>query len=152
MRLPVSSRARRGASAGASGLALALAACGGGGDATPDAPTEIPDGAVPRQVVTESVSLPLNETVEAILVGGVGDQARIQMTAGGAPIDWNLHGHANGGTQVVNEGFKVPMVDYAFSPTAKADWYLLMRNKGQTDITVELKIDLFGEMTWSGYQ
>jgi hypothetical protein len=107
---------------------------------------------MPRQVVTENVPLVVNEIVEAVLVGGPGDYARLQMSAGGAVLDWNLHGHANGGTQVVMEELKVTSVDYLFQPTARADWYLLLRNKGQTDIVVQLKIELFGEMTWSGWQ
>jgi hypothetical protein len=97
--------------------------------------------------------LVVNEYGEAILHGGnPGDYAHITMMAGGSPIDWNLHGHANGGTQVVSEAFKVPSVDYVFIPTAEADWYLLIRNKGTTDINVDLKIELFGEITWSGWQ
>jgi hypothetical protein len=133
-------------------LALALAACGGGDGAPPDAPIEIPDGAMPRQVVMESVSLVVNEITEAIVVGGAGDYARIRMTTGGAVLDWNLHGHASGGTQVVMEELKVTSVDYTFAPSSRADWYLLLRNKGQTDLTVQLKLELFGEMTWSGWQ
>jgi hypothetical protein len=134
-------------------LAFALAACGGDGGAPVDAtPVDVPADAIPRQVVMENVPLVVNEIVEAVLVGGPGDYARLQMSAGGAVLDWNLHGHANGGTQVVMEELKVTSVDYLFLPSAQADWYLLLRNKGQTDITVQLKIELFGEMTWSGWQ
>ncbi|HWO20073.1 MAG TPA: hypothetical protein VNO30_14905 [Kofleriaceae bacterium] len=140
----------------AAALGASLGACGGGGDG--DTPVDaapvvdVPGDAMPRQVVTENVPLVVNEIVEAILVGGPGDYARLQMSASGAPLDWNMHGHANGSTQVVKEELKVPSVDYLFQPTAQADWYLLIRNKGQTDITVQLKIELFGEMTWSGWQ
>jgi hypothetical protein len=141
----------------AASLAASLAACGGGGGSDGDAPVDaapidVPGDAMPRQVVTENVPLVVNEIVEAILVGGPGDHARLQMSAGGAVLDWNLHGHANGSTQIVKEELKVTSVDYLFQPTARADWYLLLRNKGQTDITVQLKIELFGEMTWSGWQ
>jgi hypothetical protein len=131
-----------------------VAACGddGGNVAIDATPIDVPSDAMPRQVVMENVPLVVNEIVEAILVGGPNDYARIQMTAGGAPIDWNLHGHANGGTQIVKEELKVMSVDYLFIPSAQADWYLLLRNKGQTDITVQLKIELYGEMTWSGWQ
>jgi hypothetical protein len=133
-------------------LALGAPACGDGGSDTPPDAAPLPDGAVPRQVITENVPLAINETVEAIMVGGGGDTARIRATVPSAALDWNLHGHAGGGTQVAQEGFKVMMVDYQFSPTAQADWFLLLRNKGQTDLTVELKIELFGNMTWSGWQ
>jgi hypothetical protein len=132
---------------------LALAACGGEGGAPVDAaPVDVPGDAMPREVVMENVSLAVNEIVEAIVVGGPGDYARLQMSAGGAGLDWNLHGHANGGTQVVMEELKVTSVDYLFLPSAQADWYLLLRNRGQTDITVQLKIELYGAMTWSGWQ
>lgn len=136
-------------------LSAALAGAAGCGDGGSDAPPDaapLPDGAVPRQVITENVPLAINETVEAIMVGGSGDYARIRATVPTAALDWNLHGHAGGGTQVAQEGFKVMMVDYQFSPTARADWFLLLRNKGQTDLTVELEIQLFGNMTWSGWQ
>jgi hypothetical protein len=134
-------------------LALLLVGCGDDGGAAVDAQTvDVPGDAMPRQVVTENVSLVVTEIVEAIMVGGQGDYARIRMSAGGAPIDWNIHGHANGGTQVVKEELGVPNIDYLFQPTAQADWYLLIRNKGLTDITVQLQIELYGEMTWSGWQ
>ncbi len=142
--------------AGAAALAALAAAalmvaCDDGGGATPDA-APLPDGATPRQTVTESVFLPINETGEWIMVGGAGDTARIHATVPSLALDWNLHGHAGGGTQIVQEGFKQMQVDYQFSPTAQADWYLLLRNKGQTDITVELRVELFGNMQWSGRQ
>jgi hypothetical protein len=130
-------------------LAVALAACGGGGD-TP--PFDVSPDAVPRQVVTENVPLDANETIEAILVGGRGDYARLRMTAPGPSLDWNLHGHAGGGTQVIHEELKAMTVDYLFVPNDMADWYLLLRNKGQTDMTVQLTIDLYGAMSWSGWQ
>ena len=129
-----------------------LAACGDDLSVAPDAGTGVPAGAVLRETITESVPLVVNEIVEAILVGGEGDYAHIKMSAAGAPIDWNLHGHANGETQVVFEELRVPAVDYVFAPAAQADWYLLLRNKGQTDITVQLEIDLYEAITWSGWQ
>ena len=131
-------------------VVLCLAACGGG-NTQPDAMVDVPADAMPRQVISENVPLVINEIVEATLVGGPTDYARIRMTAAGAPIDWNIHGHANGGTQIVQEGLKVPSVDYLFVPPAQADWYLLIRNKGTTDITIELTIELYGDVMWSGW-
>ena len=133
-------------------LLTVLAACGDDAPVVADAMVDVLTGVPPRETVMENVPLVVNEIVEAVMVGGPGDYAHITATAGGAPIDWNIHGHANGGTQIVSEGLKVPSVDYIFSPTAQADWYLLLRNKGQTDITIQLKIELFGTMTWSGWQ
>lgn len=132
---------------------LLLAACGDDAPATVDAQmVDVPMGVPPRETIMETKPLVVNEIVEAILHGGPGDYAHITMTAGGSPIDWNMHGHANGGTQVVIEELKVPSIDYTFVPTAEADWFLLIRNKGTTDINVDLKIELFGQITWSGWQ
>jgi hypothetical protein len=130
-----------------------LAACGDdGGSGAVDAAVDVPPGAVPREVIMEDVPLVVDEVVEAILVGGPEDYARITATVPIPSFDWNIHGHANGETQIVGEAFKVTTMDYVFVPPAQADWYLLLRNKGQTDNTIELKIELFGDMTWSGWQ
>ena len=131
-------------------LLLALAACG---DDDPNAPADAagPDAA-PRQVVMENLSLAINDIQEAILVGGKGDIARIRMTTTSPAIDWNIHSHPNGTTIVVDEAFKQMAVDYTFAPKEQADWYLLVRNKGLTDITVQLQIELYGNITWSGWQ
>lgn len=130
---------------------VALAACGDGGAAPVDATSSDGD-ATPRETITETVPLAVTEIVEAILHGGPGDYARIRLTAPGPSLDWNLHGHAGGTAQVVEEELQVSAVDYMFVPAAEADWYLLLRNRGQTDIDVQLIIELYGEMTWSGWQ
>lgn len=134
-------------------LALSLAACGGddGSSAPPDANPTAPDAA-PREVITETVPLSINELREAIMVGGKGDVARMTLSATSPAIDWNIHSHPNGETIIVNEGFKQMTVDYTFVPDKQADWYLLVRNKGLTDINMQLKIELYGNITWSGWQ
>jgi len=132
-------------------LLLALAACGGGDDPNVPADAAGPDVA-PRQIVMENLPLAINDIQEAILVGGKGDVARIRMSAASAAIDWNIHSHPNGETIVVDEAFKQMTVDYVFMPKQQADWYLLVRNKGLTDITVQLQIELYGNITWSGWQ
>jgi hypothetical protein len=132
---------------------LVLAACGdGGGKAVIDAPPPQIDGVTPRETVMENVPLQVNEIVEGILKGGSGDIAHITMMAPSASLDWNMHSHPNGTTIVVKEELKVMNVDYVFAPSEQADWYLLLRNKGQTDMTVQLKIELFGNMMWTGIQ
>jgi hypothetical protein len=69
-------------------FATLLLACGDDGNAPIDAiPIDVPADAMPREVVMENVPLVVNEIVEAIMVGGPADYARITMTAGGAPID-----------------------------------------------------------------
>lgn len=132
-------------------LAL-LAACGDDGGAGVDAAPPVIDGVMPRETVMENVPLAINEIVEGILKGGPGDIAHITMTVPSASLDWNMHSHPNGETVVVKEEFKVMNVDYVFAPSDQADWYLLLRNKGQTDVTVQLKIELFGNMMWTGIQ
>ena len=126
-------------------ILCALAACGGGGESMP-----LLD-AMPRQVVMENLPLVVGEIVEAKLVGGEGDYARIVLVNPTPTMDWNIHGHANGGTQVVNEQLQVMSVDYVFAPTAQAEWYLLIRNRGQTDTTVQVMIELYQDITWSGW-
>jgi hypothetical protein len=132
-------------------LAL-LAACGDDGGAGVDAAPPVIDGVMPRETVMENVPLAINEIVEGILKGGPGDISHITMMVPSASLDWNMHSHPNGETVVVKEEFKVMSVDYVFSPSDQADWYLLLRNKGQTDVTVQLKIELFGNMMWTGIQ
>jgi 2-methylisocitrate lyase-like PEP mutase family enzyme len=41
------------------------------------------------------------------------------------------------------------MVDYTFAPSAHADWYLLVRNEGQANMEVMVRVELFGGMTWA---
>ncbi|HVK82470.1 MAG TPA: hypothetical protein VM513_00115 [Kofleriaceae bacterium] len=144
-------------------IALALAACGDDGSGQPDAPVCIPtpsqpctspDGAVidaptPRETIMVAQPLVVGEIVEGIMTGGPGDYAVINLHAPTPDMDWNIHGHANNDTQIVDQAFKVTdLVDYVFLPPAEAKWYLLVRNSGATDLTVDLKVDLFGEMTW----
>jgi hypothetical protein len=111
----------------------------------------IPDAA-PREVIVETLPLVATEVVEAVLVGGPGDRAGIHLSAPFAEMDWNIHGHDGGGTQVVNEGFNQMTVDYNFQPTSQTDWYLLIRNSGGTNMNVELRIELFGDIMWTGWQ
>ena len=134
-------------------LALALAGCGsdGGGD-TPDAlvidadPTA-PDAA-PREIIMETHSLMPGELVEGIMTGGPAESAHIQLSAPTPTIGWNIHGHANGGTQIAHEEFDQMTVSYPFTPSADSRWYLLVRNDGGVTMDVVVKVQLFGAMTW----
>lgn len=134
-----------------SSLAI-LAACGdAGGEVTPDAPPALVDAA-PRQVVMEGKLLLVGELAEAILPGGPGDVAVLSFDAPVAKLDWNIHGHAGGSTQTVKEELGVMTVRYTFEPTAQTDWYLLLRNKDTAPMTVQVHIDLYGDLAWSGWQ
>ena len=94
----------------------------------------------------------MNVEFDRVLEGGAGDRAVIRVTAPLAKLDWNIHGHASGGTQTVIEAFAVAAVDYSFEPTAQADWYLLLRNKDTAPMAVDVDIELYGTMQWSGWQ
>jgi hypothetical protein len=133
-------------------LAVPAAGCGGGGDSTPDAAPLVdaqPPDAMPRETVMEGVLLAPNEPTEGIMTGGAGDVAVIRLMVPGGELDWNIHGHANGGTQIVLSKFDQPEgAEYTFSPTAHADWYLLVRNSGPTSTTIQVKVELYGNMQW----
>ena len=139
-------------------LLVALAACGDDGgtqlpDAAPAADADLSvDAAPPRETITATQSLQPGELVEGIMTGGPSDLALIHLEAPISELDWNIHGHAGGGTQIIVSELKAMTVDYTFVPNDMADWYLLLRNKGQTDMTVQLTIELFGAMSWSGWQ
>lgn len=133
-------------------LPMTLLALGcDGGDAAPDAPAAIdaqaPD-ALPRQTIMEGVLLVPGELVEGIMTGGPGDLAVIDLMAPAAELDWNIHGHANGGTQVVYEEYNKTGARYTFVPPAQTDWWLLIRNSGPTDMTIQVKIELHGDLQW----
>jgi hypothetical protein len=137
---------------------LFVAACGGD-----DAP-KIPDGPLafdadltvdappPRDSVTSTQSLQAGELVEGIMHGKPGDEVIIHLTAPGPDLDWNLHSHLGGGTQTIYEELHKMQVDYPFLPAAEADWYILLRNSGPTNMDVQVKLDLYGGMQWVGWQ
>ncbi|MDX2091206.1 MAG: hypothetical protein SFX73_25330 [Kofleriaceae bacterium] len=132
-------------------LFVLLGACGDDGSAAPDADLTA-DAEAPRQSVAEDKLLLVGEIAEATLTGGPGDRAIITLTAPEAALDWNIHGHANGGSQTVKEELRVMSATYTFSPTAQADWSLLVRNQSTQPMTINIKVDLFHDMSWSGWQ
>jgi hypothetical protein len=132
-------------------LSLLAFGCSSSGTAAPDAPLPIdasPPDAAPRETIMEGVLLTPGELTEGIMTGGNGDLAVIHLAAPAAEIDWNIHGHANGNTQVIYEEYDKSTVDYTLAPAAQADWYLLIRNSGPTDMTIQIKVGLYGNMQW----
>jgi hypothetical protein len=136
-------------------LLLAVAACGddGGGTQLPDAAPAADanlsvDAAPPRQTIMETQTLVPTELVEGIMTGGPNDLALIHLEAPISELDWNIHGHAGGGTQTVYEELNKMTVDYAFIPGAQADWFLLLRNSGPTTMDVKVTVKLYGNMQW----
>lgn len=128
-------------------VCLLAIGCGCGGD-LPASIDALPPDAPPRETVMEGLLLAPGDTTEGIMTGGAGDLASIHLTAPVAELDWNIHGHANGSTQVISEALNQLSMDYVFSPTKQADWYLLIRNSGPTDMTVQLEVELYGGMQW----
>jgi hypothetical protein len=130
-------------------IAACASGCGAGGAATPDA--NLGD-ATPRLVISATKTLGLGELDEGMLVGGPGDFAAIHLVAPSADLDWNLHGHQDGGTQTIQEAFSVGAADYTFEPRSAGSWYLLVRNHGDAPLTIQVELDLFGDMYWSDWQ
>lgn len=131
-------------------LSILVAACGDDGSAMPDANTTdaaIPD-APPRETVMRTAGLVPGELVEGIMTGGPGDLVLITLSAPLPDIGWNIHGHANGSTQIAYEEHAKMAVTYAFAPGSQADWYLLVRNEGNANLEVQVKIELYGTVTW----
>lgn len=93
--------------------------------------------------------LQVGELVEGAMTGGLGDTAAITLSAPTATMGWNIHGHANGGTQVIFEEHDKMDVTYTFSPSDQAEWYLLVRNEGQANMEVMVKVELYGAMAWA---
>jgi len=134
---------------------LVLGACGDdGGSGGPDASTidaALPDAA-PRQVIETTKPLQVGELVEGTMTGGtpgMGDIAVITLSAPTADMGWNIHGHANGATQIIYEEHDKMTVKYTFAPGTQAEWYLLVRNEGTANMEVMVKIELFGTMAWA---
>lgn len=136
-------------------LALALAACGGSDPAPlePDADLTPPDGPLPdlpppRETKTSTLPMEVGELIEAQLTGGPADRAVIRLSAPTAVLDWDIHSHPNGSTVHVVTQSDVMMVEYDFVPTEQADWFLLLRNGGPTNMDVSVTVDLYGAMTF----
>jgi hypothetical protein len=103
----------------------------------------------PREVIADTVVLQTGDLAEAMLLGGPGDIAKIEIDAPVAKLDWNIHGHANNETTLIEEELGVMVVRYTFEPPARAAWNLLLRNRDAAELTVQIRVELFGDMTWS---
>lgn len=92
------------------------------------------------------------QLAEGVLTGGPANRADLHLAAATAAIDWNIHGHAGSGTQNVAEGYAQRAVDYAFVPAADGEWFVLVRNASAAPLAVAVQLELYGAMTWSGWQ
>ncbi len=130
---------------------FAMAACGddrGTGVVDADPTVDAAPDAAPRDVVMETRPLQPGEIIEGIMTSGPGDAAHIVLHGQFPDVSFNIHGHANGNTQVVYEEFDKMDVSYLFEPTSQAKWYLLIRNDGTVAMTVDVKVEIYGDMVW----
>jgi hypothetical protein len=123
-----------------------LAGCNDDSGSNSDAAT-----GTPREVVDDPRTLLVGEIVEGTFHGGPSDSVKITLSVPVAKLDWNLHGHAGGGHDMVHEELAVMQSSYTFVPTATADWNLTIRNKDSAPLPVQVHLELFGAMTWSGW-
>lgn len=130
-------------------LILSLAACSGGSGALAVDAAAV--DATPRETVVDVKLLQAGELGEATLTGGASDRAVVHLTAPNMLLDWDIHGHSGGGTQTLHEEFGIMSADYSFIPPSSADWFLLIRNDDAVKMSVDVKIELYGAMTWSGW-
>lgn len=126
--------------------ALVLAACG------THAPPAVDASTVPRDTVTDSTLLLPGMLIEGIWQAGPNDRVGLSLDTSVAGLDWDIHGHANNGTQEVTSGFGVMTVSYDFHPPEQTQWYLLLRNSSTTMLRIDVHMDLFGEAQWVGWQ
>jgi hypothetical protein len=125
---------------------LGLAACGAHGGAAPDASTIV------DETFTDTAVLLPGVVIEGSWQAGANDAITIQLGTSEAGLDWDIHGHANGGTQEVSSGFAQMMIDYDFHPTQDGPWYLLLRNSSMDILRVDVRMDMYGKAHWVGWQ
>lgn len=134
-------------------LVALLAACGGDDgtkipDAAPVADADLTVDAAPaRETIMELRNLAPGEFAEGIMTGGPSDAAQIHLMAPKI-LDWNIHSHATGSAVTVVEEYGAVTVDYHFVPSAQGDWYLLIKNAGNVTADIEVRVGLYGAMTW----
>ncbi|CAN5822489.1 hypothetical protein BH11MYX3_BH11MYX3_45690 [soil metagenome] len=136
------------------GLVGLVGACGDDGAKLPDAAVAADanlaiDAAPARETIIATQPLQPGELVEAIMHGGPGDTALLHLSAPTATMDWNIHSHASGHAVTVYEELGKLTVDYPFTPGANGDWFLLIRNSGTVDMSVQVDAKLYGAMTWA---
>lgn len=132
-----------------------LAACGGDDgvphyvDAAAAADANLTVDAAPaRETIMDVKHLEPGELVEGIMTGGPNDLALIHLMAP-MQLDWNIHSHATGHAVTVYEEYGKVTVDYPFVPPGDGDWYLLVKNSGNVTAGIEIRVGLYGDMTWS---
>jgi hypothetical protein len=116
--------------------------------AAPDASTV---DAVPRLVTTDQQTLLGGMLIEGSWLAGPSDAVGLELVTPTGTFDWDIHAHTGTGTQDVVSGFALTTVTYAFDPTQHAQWYLLLRNSSTDPITIEIRMELYGDAQWIGW-
>ena len=130
-------------------LVLVLAAgCGDRAGETVDASTV---DAIPWKVVTYTEMLPPQNLIEGSWTAGPTDAIGVSIQSTGL-IDWDIHAHADGGTQEITAEFGQLGMSYDFVPPQTAQWYLLVRNSTTDTITLDVQMSLYGAGQWDGWQ
>ncbi len=102
--------------------------------------------AAPTRIIAETKTLAAQGSLEGTFTAKKTDRIVVTLTSTG-PIDWNIHGHANGSTQIVKGERDVASVSYQFTPPADGEWFVIMANKGATSVEVQVRFDVFGSAT-----
>lgn len=88
--------------------------------------------------------------IEAHLIGGSSDEARIHLAVVGDSLSWNIHAHV--GTQTLTAQSGAGAADIDFVPSQDATWNLILRNTSAVEmLTVDVSVDLYGTMTWQNF-
>jgi hypothetical protein len=129
---------------------ISVAALGCGSDANSGVDAALVDAAVvdaaPTRTIAETKTLTAQGSLEGTFTAKKTDRIVVTLTSPG-PIDWNIHGHANGSTQIVKGERDVATVSYQFTPPADGEWFVIMANKGATSVDVQVRFDVYGSAT-----
>jgi hypothetical protein len=124
-------------------------ACGSDSHSHVDAPA-VDAGlvdAAPSRVIADTKTMAVTASLEGTFTAKKTDRIVIKLTSDG-PIDWNVHGHANGVTTVVYGERGVMTATYEFVPPADGDWFLILTNKATTAVSVQVHADVYGTATF----
>ncbi|MBP9086621.1 MAG: hypothetical protein KBG15_10920 [Kofleriaceae bacterium] len=102
--------------------------------------------AAPTRTIAETRTVASQDSLEGTFTAKKTDRIVITLTSTG-PIDWNIHGHADGATQIVKGERDVTTVNYSFTPLADGDWFIIMANKGATSVDVQVRFEVYGSAT-----
>ncbi len=129
-------------------ISIAVWGCGGDTNSSVDAsPIDAAlIDAAPTRTIATTKNLAAQGTVEGMFTAKKSDRIVVTLTSTG-PIDWNIHGHANGSTVIVKGERDVSIVSYQFIPPEDGDWFIIMANKADTPVDVQVRFEVYGSAT-----